>query len=306
MVPGKILVLGGAGELGRRTLDQLLGTVPASRLVTISRRASDARLKPYIDKGVTVHLADLFDYKSLLPAFEGVEKILLIGAHAFTDRETQHLNVVAAAKHAGAKHLIYIAIQRREGSGRTLMGVTESDIFTEKAIKFSGMEYTILQHPSYLESYQTYFGEKALKYGVCVPSGSGRSAPATRDDLAAANAAVLTGGGHEGKVYKLSSNEAVSWSEIAEILSTLKGDEVPYEDVSEDEYCAWQQASGVPEMITQFFLSWVQEINAGEMEDNTGDLERLIGRKPTGVREFLLAHYPIVTQQMQDLRASQR
>ena len=48
-------------------------------------------------------------------------------------------------------------------------------------------------------------------------AGSGKFAAATRDDLAAAHAAILTGKGHEGKSYNLAGDPAISPTGISSI-----------------------------------------------------------------------------------------
>ncbi|KAM0254687.1 hypothetical protein ACHAQJ_006537 [Trichoderma viride] len=291
MAPGKILVTGAGGHLGGKTIDQLLEVVPASQLAVITRDPS--KLKRLVDKGVSVHKADYLDYDSLLSAFQGVDKIMLIGAHAFTDRIKQHFNVIVAARQAGVKHVAYTSIQRREGSGVVLWDVTESDTFTEQALRASGMAYTILMQPAFLETFHTYFGANVLEAGVRMPFGKGKkTAPVTRDDLAAANVAVLTQTGHENKTYKLSGDEAFSFSEVAEILSEVTGKKVSSQNISEEEYLDWHAGKNAPKQLPQFRLAWVRTMNDGDFEETTGDLERLIGRKPTGFRDYVRSNYP--------------
>lgn len=286
MASGKILVTGAGGLLGGKTIDLLLEKVSPEKLAVITRDPS--KLKRLVDQGVSVHKADYLDYDSLLSAFQGVDKIMLVGAHAFTDRIKQHFNVITAARQAGVKHIVYTSIQRREGSGVVLWDVTESDTFTEQAMRASGMAYTIMMQPAFLDTFHMYFGGHTLEDGVRMPFGNRRkTAPVTRDDLAAANVAVLTQPGHENKTYKLSGDEAFSFSQVAEILSEIKNTKVPSQEISEEEYVNWHGLKkGGPPKLPEFRLAWVQTMNNGDFEETTGDLERLIGRKPTSFREY--------------------
>lgn len=283
--------------MGGKTIDLLLKKVPASELAVITRDPS--KLKRLVDQGVSVHKADYLDYDSLLSAFQGVDKIMFIGAHAFTDRIKQHFNVITAARQAGVKHVVYTAVQRREGSGVVLWDVTESDTLTEQALRASGMAYTILMQPAFLETFQMYFGADALENGVRMPFGkAGKTAPVTRDDLAASNVAVLTQPGHENKTYKLSGDEAFSFSQVAEILSEVKGVSVSSHNISEEEYLKWPGFKNRPKELAQFRLAWVKAMNDGDFGETTGDLERLIGRKPTSFREYVKTSYPIDIEDM--------
>ena len=127
----------------------------------------------------------------------------------------------------------------------------------------------------------------AAETGVRVPAGRGKFTAATRDDLAAAHAAILSGTGHENKTYYLSGSPAVSFADIAAILSEIHGKHVPYIPVSNDEYVKIVNTAGLPEYIAQFVLKWVQGMNLGEWEEETHDLETLIGRKPKTPAEYL-------------------
>ena len=94
--------------------------------------------------GIEVRKGDYSDYSSLVQAFAGVEKVLLISTHAFADRKTEHANVIKAASEAGAKHVLYTPGIRPEASKFELMQVTEPDIFTVKTLKESGLTYTVV------------------------------------------------------------------------------------------------------------------------------------------------------------------
>jgi NAD(P)H dehydrogenase (quinone) len=129
-------------------------------------------------------------------------------------------------------------------------------------------------------------GESAYEVGVRVPAGKGKVAAATRDDLAEAQAVVLGEQGHENKTYQLHGDPPVSFADIAQILSDVRGTEVPYLAVTDDEFVEQLPANLQP--ISAFFVAWMDGINRGEWDQSSGDLEHLIGRKPTTLGEFLL------------------
>ena len=168
---GKILVTGASGHLGSKTLEQLLKKVPAAQLVGLARDTSKGRAAALAAKGVEIRKGDYFDYVSLLDAFKDVEKVMLIATHGFTDRNTQHFNVIAAAKQAGVKRIVMTSIMRKEGSDFILPEGTVTDIFCEQAVKASGLAWTVLQHPAFFEMMPFHIGERALEVGVRLPAG---------------------------------------------------------------------------------------------------------------------------------------
>lgn len=299
---GKILVTAASGHLGRKTLQHLLKRRPASDLVGLARTPEKAA--DLSAQGIEIRKGDYFDYDSLLKAFAGVEKVMLISSAPFTDRNTQHYNAITAARQAGVKHVAYTPIIRREGSDFTLSQCTAPDIFAEQTLKASGLTYTIVRQPPFLETFQFQFGDLVYDKGLRVPAGDGKQAPASREDIAEAQAAVLTEEGHDNKTYSLTGGPAVSYADIAQILSDTRDISVPLTPVTDEEYIANYVAEGLPEPFARFALEWVYGANLSEWGELTGDLERLIGRKPMTTAEFLRDNYPTAVPSIEAAKGS--
>lgn len=286
----KILVTGASGDIGRKTLLHLLKLKPAGQLVGLVRDPDKA--KDLAVLGIELRQGDYLDAASLPSAFKGIERLMLTSTHAFTDRNTAHANVIDAAAAAGVRHLVFMPIHRKKNSAFAMKEITKEDIFTKQKLLDSGLDWTLAEHPPFLDALGFYIGTAAHETGVRVPAGEGKVTAATRDDLAAAHAAILAGEGHENKTYNLTGDPAVSFADIAGILSKIHGREVPYIPVSDDEYLKLISVNGVPDFVAAFVLKWVQGLNAGEWQDQTKDLETLIGRKPKTAAEFFRDGYP--------------
>ncbi|RZA04293.1 MAG: SDR family oxidoreductase [Proteobacteria bacterium] len=288
---GKILVTGASGNIGKLTLEKLLARgVAPSELIGLVR--DPAKAAGLADLGIELRKGDYLNPSSLDRVFKGVEKVMLVSAQAFTDRNKAHENVIDSAQRAAVKHLVYMPIIRRPGSGFDLPEVTQVDIYTERKIKESGLTFTFVEHPPFLESLPAYIGDaKALERGLRVPEGGGRVSFASREDLAEAHAVVLTEAGHERKTYKLSGPEAISFREMASLLSTALNKEVPLIGVSDAEYLKALIANSLPEFLAKFLLGWMHGMASGEWSDTSGDLERLIRRKPKAASEYLQEAY---------------
>lgn len=284
----RILVTGASGGIGRKTLQHLLKLMPAAQLVGFVREP--AKAQDLAALGVELRRGDYLDTASLLAAFEGIEKVMLISTHAFTPRNEAHGNVIDAAA-AGVRHLVFMPVHRKPGSSFSMKEVTEEDLFTVGKLKASALAWTLVEHPPFMDSLSLYLGPKVLETGVRGPAASGKFAAATRDDLAAAHAAILTGQGHESESYNLAGDPAISFQDIAKILSELSHRTVPYVTISDAEYLETLAVAGLPAHVRPFVLQWVQGMAAGEWEDTPGDLEKLIGRKPTSATEYLRELY---------------
>ena len=281
----KILVTGASGDIGKKTVLHLLKKRPASDVIGLVR--DPAKAEDLAALGVELRQGDYLDRDSLTRAFAGVDKLMLTSTHAFTDRKTAHANVIDVAVEAGVRHLVYMPIYRKAGSTFSMQEITEEDIFSIEKLRSSGLAYTLVRHPPFMEPAIMYAGPTAVETGVRVPAGNGKFPAATPDGLAAAPAAVPPEPGPGGKSYYLSGAPAVSWADIAGILSEIHGKDVPYIPISDEEYIQSMAALGFPDFVSPFILKWVQGMNQGEWEEVTGDLETLIGHKPTTPAEYL-------------------
>lgn len=282
----KILVTGITGVIGKGTVEHLLKKgVPAGEIIGLTRKKEE--LTDLTAKGVEIRFGDYLDYDSLLRAFKGIDKLMLTSAVAFSDRFTQHYNVITAARQAGVKHVVYMAIMRKEGSGRMMSEITESDLFTEQVLKSSGLDYTIVYHPPFTDVLSIYYDSNPFENGIKVPAGDGKMAPSTRDDLAEAHAEILSTPGHEKKTYSLGGSEAISFVDIAKILAEEKGKCVPFSTITAKDYIEGIIANGTPRKVAEFLTNWVVAIDEGEFNYQSGDLERLLGRKTTTFKKYI-------------------
>lgn len=131
----------------------------------------------------------------------GIDKVLLVPTHAFTDRTTQHANVIAAAQ---------ARLHDRATAGHRARRLHRQDP--------AGLRPADRDPRPYLENLPFSIGADVFQSGVRVPAGDGKVAAATRHDLAEAQAVVLTEPGHAGKTYALHGAPAVSFAEVAESL----------------------------------------------------------------------------------------
>ncbi|MFC6139282.1 SDR family oxidoreductase [Paraburkholderia silvatlantica] len=278
----KILVTGATGGLGGQVVEFLQRRVPAGNIVALAR--DPARLNALAEKGVEVRRGDYLDPVSLESAFAGVDKLLLVSALAFSDVVKEHRNVVEAAKRAGVRHLHYVSLQQAEGSAVDIPPVTQWERETEALLHASGLDVTILRNTMYFDTLP--FGKRVNDVGILVPVGNARGAFASRRDLAEGAAAVLSSNGHAGKLYTLGGSEAVGMADIAAAMSEASGRQIDYREVSVAEFIEARIDEGFPALVANFFVAWFKAIAAGEFSEVTGDLERLIGRRPQTARDF--------------------
>ncbi|MGX7666288.1 SDR family oxidoreductase [Flavobacterium pedocola] len=283
-----ILVTGATGHFGKSTIDFLLKKrISSTNIVALVRdeeKADDLK-----NKEVVLRIGDYDNYDSLVNAFKGVEKLLLVSGSDIFKRGTQHQNVVTAAKEAGVQHIVYTSFQvKNETESSPLWLVTQSHLQTEALLKESGINYTILKNTLYMDFVPAFLGEKVLETGVIYfPAGNGKVGAVLRSEMAEATANILTGSNHIGKTYRFTNHEAFSYQEVAQHLSETTGKTISYISPTADEYAHTLSEHGMPEDFIGFFSSFAVAQANGELEIVDSDLEQILGRKPTSVKTFL-------------------
>lgn len=284
----KILVTGATGHLGSASINFLLKKIPAGEIAGLARDPNKAaELKA---KGIDVRTGDYFDYPSLVKAFKGIEKLALISSSELRDRSKQQINVVNAAKEAGVKIIIYTSMPDPSYSSHFAAGPSHYD--TEEAIKNSGLAYTILRNGLYLDFIPWYIGGIPQSGAFYYPAGEGEANFASRFDLAEALANVLASSGHENKIYDLTVNPPLSFAKIAEELSGLVGQPIEYMDIPLDAFKKGLTENKVPAEVIAMMSGLAEGIKLNELRAPSADLEKILGRKPAGVKEALKAVVP--------------
>lgn len=281
-----IVVTGASGFIGKGTIEFLLKKMPADQIVGMVRDVN--KDKELNNLGIEIREGNYQDYQSLLKAFRGAEKVLLVSAHAFTDLTAQHINVIDAAKQAGVKHIVFTSIYRTESAQHSIPWVTLSMKITEDYLKKSGMAYTILRNTFYFDYLPYYFRDVLNEGRLVIPGGEGAVAFALRSDLAEATANVLAQSGHENKTYALIGNRSYSYGDIAEILSKESGKEILYTDTGREDFIQKITETGVPVQQAEFWAEWLQAMKMDDMRgDGSNSLEILLGRAPVTLESFL-------------------
>ncbi|MGF6848259.1 NAD(P)H dehydrogenase (quinone) [Chitinophaga sp. W3I9] len=280
-----ILVTGATGHLGAAVIDFLLKKVPANQIAALVR--DEAKASGLKEKGISIRVANYHNYPSLVPAFKGVDKILLVSSSDFNDRAGQQINVINAAKEAGVKHVIYTSVATNAPTTTVIPMVVDSHIATANHLKASGLTYTLLNNNLYADVLPMFLGEKVVETGVFIPGGEGRVPYASRLDMAEAAANVLAGTGHDDKEYTIASDVTYSFADIAQLLSKLANKQVVYVDAPHDAYTAALAKAGVPPAYVGVMSGFAEAIKKNEFNLPGTELENLLGRKPASLESYL-------------------
>jgi NAD(P)H dehydrogenase (quinone) len=286
-----LVVTGASGHLGRRTAEILLDTdgVDPSDVVLITRDPS--KLEDLATRGATVRFGDFDDAPSLDAAFAGAERVLIISTDVVGARIAHQRAAIDAAKAAGASLIAYTSIPNPSEDNPA--AVVPDHRATEEALIASGVPYTVLRNGLYSE-YRIPEAEVAIASGKFHHNqGDGATAYVSREDCAAAAAAVLAGAAeHENKVYNITGSELLSGADLARIYGAAGGVDVEAVALDDASFEAGLAAAGLPEAAVPLIASFGQAIREGKLDEQSTDVETLTGRAPRSVSDVVAAALP--------------
>ena len=275
----ELAVTGSTGWLGGLVAHDLAGRGVAQRLLV-----RDLARAPELPHAVPAQCS-YGDRAAAERALAGVRTLLMVSAAEQEDRLAEHRAFVDAAAAAGVEHVVYISFF---GAAPTATFTLARDHWaTEEHLKASGMAWTFLRDNLYLEFMDHMVGDDGVIRG---PAGHGRAAVVSHGDIARAAVAVLLDpGAHAGSTYDLTGPEALSLAEMATVITEVTGRDVTFHDETVEEAYASRAVYGAPDWQVDAWVSTYTAIRQGELDGVSDDVERLTGRRPTSLREHLLA-----------------
>jgi NAD(P)H dehydrogenase (quinone) len=275
----------GNSHLGRLAIDVLLeqGVEPASIVAVVRDTAKAGDLRA---NGILVQTAAYGEEDTLAAAFEGVKSLYMIsGTSKPGERRKQHRGVIDAAKRAGVERIVYTSfIDTADDSPFFAWNINRD---TETNLEQSGLDFTILRNGLYSEADLDYVPRYLEAGQVENNIGDGKISYISRRDLARAATHCLLDDGHGGETYTLTGLVAVTQSELAALISTWTGKEIPYVPISDEAYRRTFPDPAWADVVVSLYRS----VRAGNCEAVTGDFEQIVGRKPFTLDETWNLYY---------------
>lgn len=237
--------------------------------------------------------------KKLSEAFKGADALALISMpFVGAKRQKAHKNAIDAAKAAGVKQIIYTSLVNADDE--TNPSVEKKDhIYTENYIKEVGLDYQFMRNSQYAEAMVTnYFTYVKMGTPLTNSQGDGLMAYISRKDCAKAVAYALHRSGEfTRKVWDINGPELMTITQFIEIGNESTGNNLTFQNVTDEEnYQIWD-AMGVPRTTDGVFLedseapfssdgmvTFAQAIREGKMDIFTDDFKKLTGDDPITVK----------------------
>jgi NAD(P)H dehydrogenase (quinone) len=278
-------VTGASGHLGRLVVEELLDRgVSPSEVVCVVRTPS--KVQDLRRRGLEIRMGDYGDPETLKDAFADVSSVLLVSSSEHGNRVPHHTNVIEAARAAGVERIAYTGLLNTDGTSNLLVGEHQG---TEEVLRRSGVPFTLLRNGWYIENYTDQLGRYLALGAIFGAAGAGKVSAASRSDYAAAAAAALLADDKQTDVVYELGGPAFNLSELAQIITEVTGTQVVYRDLTVEQYTDALLKGGLDESTARFVAALDAVIAVGDLETDSDDLVRLIGRPVTPVAEVVTA-----------------
>jgi uncharacterized protein YbjT (DUF2867 family) len=207
----------------------------------------------------------------------------MVSASESADRVAQHTAFVDAAVDAGVEHLVYISFSGAAPDCTFTLG--RDHYATEQHVRSAGLRFTFLRDNFYADFLPAMVGADGVIRG---PAGDGRVSAVAQDDIAdAAVAVLLDPDAHVDQTYTLTGPEALSFDEIAAVLTEGLGRPISYYPETMEEAYASRAQYGAPDWQVDAWVSTYTAIAQGEVAAVSDDIPRLSGHPATSLAELL-------------------
>src|SRR5579875_1784524 len=191
-----------------------------------------------------------------------------------------------AAQAAGVRHVVYASFLRAESQR-----VEHSRLVhlpTEKAIRASGLGFTILRHALYADILVGDLQETLSSGVLRRASGKARCAYIPREDLGESAARILLRDEPSGLTYTETMEQTYSGEEVAALTSEVFGRPIRFEAVPAADWPRYMTEHwGVPPELSKSTVGTMQAAEAGEFDLVTNDYASITGHPPRTMRQFL-------------------
>ncbi|MFD9701493.1 NmrA family NAD(P)-binding protein [Lentzea sp. NPDC059081] len=263
-----VLVLGGTGRSGSR-IAKTLSTQGLS-VRTASRSGSDV-------------VFDWDDPATHGPALHGVDRVYLVTPVARTTYAGQVTAFLDMAEKAGVRHVTYLSTYNGDQAPAEVdIGAVEADLAHR-----TGFTHSVVRPAWVMQN----FSDEHLPVidgAITAPTKGGREAFVDAADIAAVAAATLLAPeAHAGAVYSPTGPEALTFAEVAEIISSVSGNQIVHRDIDQETWISLPIDAGFLPAEYTVMLRWLTgAIMSGNGAIPNDDVEKVTGKPATSFREF--------------------
>ncbi|WP_088892849.1 SDR family oxidoreductase [Leptolyngbya ohadii] len=278
----RVFITAATGNVGAETIRLLSQQLPPGTIVAGVRSSDQANPFP---SGVEVFAFDFLNPQTF-SFLQNVDKLLLVRPPQLSQPKRDMLPLLQVARSSGVRHVVFLS----------LLGVQFNPLAPhrkiEQYIRQLGFRYTFLRPSFFMQNLiTTHRSDIRDRHQILLPAGQGRTSFIDVRDIAAVAAQVLAVDrsaeqNYLDRAFDLTGSEALTYAEVAAILSKVLETSITYRAASIREFSRHMAAQGYPKDFIRVMIGIYSVARFGLAGKITDDLRQLLGREPISFRQF--------------------
>lgn len=275
----KVLVTGSTGNIGSYVVEKL---IEKEVKVKAAVRNEDKGKKFFSNDEIEVVKFDFLTQDTYGEALKGVTKIFLMRPPQLAKPKEEVLPFLEEAKRAGVEHIVFVS----------LLGVEKNPVVPhrkiEEFIRNLNFQYTFLRPSFFMQNLNTtHCDDILLRDELFIPVGKAKTSFIDTRDIAEIAAICLTEEEHINKNYTLTGMEAITYYEVATIMSEVLNRKITYSNPGILEFRKTLIKRGTPKGFANVMTMLFTMTKLGTAQNVTDDAEKLLKRKPITFRQYV-------------------
>ena len=230
--------------------------------------------------------------ETIINAVNGIDKLFLLTLPR-PDMSEITSSLINEAKKNNVEHVVKLSVLDAEAEPGIM--ITRMHRQEEKIIEESGIPYTFLRSGAFMQNFINFFGQTIkTQNAFYLPVGDGKVSLVDVRDIASVATKILLAKNngtknnqqHENKKYGITGNKALSYSQVAEILSNVLGRRIAYVNVTDEDARNAMKKMGLEDWLIDALLELYNVIKSGDASQSTTVVEQITGRKPISLEQF--------------------
>jgi uncharacterized protein YbjT (DUF2867 family) len=272
MSQSTVLITGPRGNVGSSLIQELLakGLEPAIADYKINQPGENQRLLDFTKP-------DTFG-----PALQGIKQIFLVRPPIISDVKKYFVPFLEACQEAKIEQIVFLSLQGAENNSVT------PHHKIEKYIQKLNLPYTFLRPSFFMQNLTTTHLKEIQNGEIFIPAGQGKTSFIDVRDIGALAAKVLLEKEpHLGQAYEITGTEALSYYEVAEIISHKSGKKVEYKNPSPFAFYFRKRKEGLARGFVLVMIALYTVAKLGKADQTTPVFEKLMNRQPISFTQFV-------------------
>jgi uncharacterized protein YbjT (DUF2867 family) len=273
----KYLITGATGEIGARVVRHLLERNIRPRVLA----RSEEKARGLFGDRVDIYVGDLAAPDSMRHAIKGADIIYLVNVGPEILRRDEA--AARIAKDEGVRRIVKLSSLDVE-HGLAIGAWHEKG---EAAIREIGIPFTFVRPTGFMSNLLAW--ARAIKGEGIVRSStsSGRRPFIHPEDIAAVSVAVLLSDEYAEQALPITGPESLTFEEVTSMIAEAIGKPLEYRVISDEEARErYSKVSGSTEETEAHVALW-RAIREGKLAGATDGVERVLGRKPIAMRQWI-------------------